>query len=404
MKDILGKGNRGLTTILTIIAILVLGYFGIDIGGLIDGEPDAIVTIVSNVEDSGFGSAPIDDGTVVDDEPQARSLDADVGGSRQITAGGDWYDIYFTNPFCPPEEEREGGIDEFIAADIMNAGFQVDIAAFDLDSPAIYEALVSAEEQGTFVRVVVDDEHTPESIINRLRRNGISVVIDDRSALMHNKFVIIDQEVLWTGSTNFSSNGIFCNNNNLVRFTSVDLAANYAIEMDEMYDEREFGARSPENTLQQLSVNGIQIENYFSPETRVAPIVASEVAQANSEILFMAFSFTHDEVGETVLERARDGVEVRGVFETTGSETTYSYYPDFLEAGLNNLQVRQDGNGRIMHHKVFVIDRETVIFGSFNFTNSGNDTNDENTLIVRDPEFASFFIEEFELVWAEGKQ
>ena len=404
MKELLDNQSGGVKTILTIIAILVLGYFGIDISGFIDGEPDAIVTVVSNVEDSGFGSSPVDDGTVVEDETPSRSQDTTAEQPRSAATGASWYEIYFTNPTCPPEEEREGGIDEFVAADIANAGFQVDIAAFDLDSTAIYEALVSAEENGAFVRVVVDDEHTPSTIINRLRRNGISVVIDDRSALMHNKFVIIDQEVLWTGSTNFSSNGIFCNNNNLVRLISPDLAANYAIEMDEMYDDREFGARSPENTAQQLSVEGIPVENYFSPETKVAPIVASEVAQADSEILFMAFSFTFDEIGDAVLARADAGVDVRGVFETTGSETEYSYFLDFQGAGLDNLQVRQDGNGRIMHHKVFIIDRETVIFGSFNFTNSGNKTNDENTLIVRDPEFASFFIEEFELVWAEGKQ
>ena len=55
-----------------------------------------------------------------------------------------------------------------------------------------------------------------------------------------------------------------------------------------------------------------------------------------------------------------------------------------------------------MHHKVIVIDRETVIFGSFNFSDSANSRNDENLLIVHDATFVEYFIEEFNTVWAEG--
>ncbi|MGB1249172.1 MAG: phospholipase D-like domain-containing protein [Candidatus Promineifilaceae bacterium] len=392
--------------------ILILGYFGIDPNNLLGESATPVATepapIVEERENNSFETEPIDDGSIVDDTEGTASGTSEGATSettpREVAVGGDWYEIYFTDPTCPSKEDRAGGIDMFLAEDIVNAAFQVDIVAFDLDSEPIIEALISAEKSGTIVRVVVDDEHTPVEGINRLRGNGISVIEDKRTTLMHDKFVIIDQEILWTGSTNFSSNGIFCNNNNLVRMTSPDLAANYGIEMDEMYEEKQFGARSPENTLESLEINGIKVENYFSPETKVAPVVASAIANAESEILFLAFSFTHEDVGEAVLERAGAGVDVRGVFETVGSETSFSYYPDYRRANLDNLQVRQDGNKRIMHHKVFVIDRETVIFGSFNFTKSGNDRNDENTLIVHDPEFASYFVDEFEFIWAEAKQ
>ena len=95
---------------------------------------------------------------------------------------------------------------------------------------------------------------------------------------------------------------------------------------------------------------------------------------------------------------------VRGIFETTGSNTEYSYFTDMNEAGLSNLEVRQDGNGRIMHHKVIIIDGETVEFGSFNFTASAMTATDENVIIIHDPEFASYFREEFETVWDEAGQ
>lgn len=396
-------GRRGLIAAAGAALILILGYIGIDPSGLFGPAITPTPTATVAADDRTFDSAPVEDGTVID---SAEPIESQPEPTARPTFAEDayWYEIFFTDPSCPPEAERVGGVDEIIAEDIVNAAFQVDIAAFDLDSVPMIEALISAEELGTIVRVVVDDEHTPASTINRLRRNGISVVEDQRSALMHNKFVIIDQQILWTGSTNFSSNGIFCNNNNLVRIDSLDLAANYSLEMDEMYNDRQFGARSPRNTARNVEVNGVRIENHFSPESEVAPVVAREIARANSEILFLAFSFTNEDVGEAVLERAEAGLDVRGVFETVGSDTTFSYYPDFRRANLDNLQVRTDGNSRIMHHKVFIIDRKIVAFGSFNYTNSGNDNNDENTLIVHDPEFASYFIEEFELVWEEAQE
>ena len=55
-----------------------------------------------------------------------------------------------------------------------------------------------------------------------------------------------------------------------------------------------------------------------------------------------------------------------------------------------------------MHHKVFIIDEEIVITGSYNPTSSGTKRNDENLLIIHDKEIANEFTQEFEKVWAEA--
>lgn len=327
--------------------------------------------------------------------------------SSQTNTGqtADWYEIYFTDPTCPPEDERTGGLEEIIADDLRQAEVRVDLAAFEFNLEPLTDVLIELEERGVPVRVVIDTDYEDESAIRRLRRGGISVVTDDRSALMHNKFLVIDGRFTWVGSMNFTTNGVYCNNNNLVRLDSAQLAQNYITELDEMYNDRQFGPRSPQNTPnEQLSIEGVQLENYFAPEKELAPIIGNLVNTAQNEILFMAFSFTIDLVGEPMLDRAEAGVTVRGVFETTGSESDFSYYGEMRDAGMSNVQVRQDGNSRIMHHKVIIIDRETVIFGSFNFSNSANDSNDENIVVVHDPTFTSFFVEEFNAVWSEAKQ
>jgi phosphatidylserine/phosphatidylglycerophosphate/cardiolipin synthase-like enzyme len=349
-------------SLLIALAILVAGYFGFDLNGLFDDEP---------------GTVPVAHAT-------------------------DWYQVWFTNPTCPPEDQRVGGLDEKISADIDRARTQVDVAAYHLEAPPILEALIEARKRGLTVRVVVDDGQTPATVVNRLRRNGMSVVEDRRSAFMHNKFAVIDHTVVWTGSMNFSPGDVYCYNNNLVRLESPELAANYTAEFEEMFVDRQFGPTSPRNTETQLTINGVRVENHFAPEGNVAANIARVIARAGEEVLFMAFSFTSEVIGEAVIERAQNGLTVRGVVEHFGSNTAGSYFGDFRRARLENLQVRRDGNPRLMHHKVFIIDRSIVIFGSFNFSNNADNSNDENVLIIYDPAFAAHFVEEFELVWAEA--
>ncbi|MEJ2747403.1 MAG: phospholipase D-like domain-containing protein [Anaerolineae bacterium] len=329
------------------------------------------------------------------------------GSTSGDVPSSDWYEIYFTNPTCPPEDQRTGGLDETIAADISQAQLQVDVAAYDLDAEPIVNALIDLEARGVTVRVVTDEDNADLSSIRRLRRGGISVVEDKRTALMHDKFIVVDGRYVWMGSLNYTSNGVYCNNNNLVRFDSSRLAANYTAEMNEMYDDKSFGPDSPDATpKEQQTINGIQLENYFGPEKEISPIIARAVTSAQEEILFLAFSFTDEQIGEAMLGRADAGVTLRGVFETVGSDTGSSYFPDMAqdEMTMPNIAVRTDGNPHVMHHKVIIIDRETVIFGSFNFSDSANRRNDENIIIVHDPTFAGYFVEEFNAVWDEAQQ
>ncbi|MCA9939058.1 MAG: hypothetical protein KC418_10460 [Anaerolineales bacterium] len=357
--------------------------------------------VIFGTDPFGMLTTDVPEVTPITDEPGL--ISANGGVTRVVSAPADWYEIYFTNPTCPPEEERTGGLDEIVADSISDAAVSVDVAAFDLDAPPIVNALIDLEKRGIPVRIVTDTDNADLSAINRLRRNGISVVEDKRSALMHNKFIVIDNRYVWMGSMNLTTNGVYCNNNNFVKFDVPQLAANYTVEMDEMYIDREFGPTSSENTpYEQFTVQGVLLENYFAPEKKLAPIIAAEIAGARRDIRFMAFSFTNDEIGEAMLERADAGISVRGVFETVGADTDYGYYPVLRDAGISNINVRLDGNSRIMHHKVIILDNQTVIFGSFNFTDSANRQNDENVIIVHDPTFAGYFLQEFDAVWSEA--
>jgi phosphatidylserine/phosphatidylglycerophosphate/cardiolipin synthase-like enzyme len=270
----------------------------------------------------------------------------------------------------------------------------------------VAEALVDARQRGVEVRWVTDDEHGIEAdedegldLFAKLERAGVRVKDDGRGALMHNKFWIFDDQIVWTGSTNITANGNFRNNNNVLVMYSPVLADIYEREFDEMW-AGEFGPRSPSTVYDQAAViDGTPVQVLFGSEDEVAGRLATLVDSARSSIRFMAFSFTHDQLGDAVLDRARAGVDVKGIFERRGSETEYSEMPILYCAGL---PVRQDGNPGTLHHKVFVIDDEIVITGSFNFSNNADESNDENVVIVTNADIAARYLREFERRWAEA--
>jgi phosphatidylserine/phosphatidylglycerophosphate/cardiolipin synthase-like enzyme len=113
----------------------------------------------------------------------------------------------------------------------------------------------------------------------------------------------------------------------------------------------------------------------------------------------MAFSFTDYPLAKAMIDRAASGVDVAGVFEKVGSETQYAELRTLHCAGV---PVRQDGNPSFLHHKVIVVDQRFVITGSLNFSTSAEESNDENVIIIDNPEIASLYIQEFERVWAQG--
>ncbi len=305
-----------------------------------------------------------------------------------------WYDLFFT----VPQEELTwiGGLDEILAADIDQAEAFIDIAAYDFDLQSVTDALIRAYDRGVDVRMVIDSDNLELDQVQDLIDAGIPLVEDKRSAIMHDKFVIIDGFITWTGSWNFTDNGTYRNNNNAIRVTSEEMAANYTYEFEEMFLDGHFGPSSPADTpYRRLIFDGTRVETYFGPEDEVMKQVIQLASRAGESIRFMAFSFTDDELGAVMRERAAAGVLVEGVFESRGASSEYSEFSAMQEAELN---VWLDGNPAIMHHKVIIIDSSIVILGSFNYSRNADQSNDENLLVIYSRSVAAQFLDEFDLV------
>ncbi len=289
---------------------------------------------------------------------------------------------------------------------IDSAQTSLDISAFEIDSERVTDAILrAAQTRNVGVRIVTDSDYLHEAQIQRLIKAGIPVVDDQRNGLMHNKFIVVDADseraTVWTGSTNLTENCFWKNNNNALQIRSRELAENFTAEFEEMFVQKKFGISSPAVVPHpSVTVGKTTIQTHFAAEGKVAGKVAEALNKAEKSIHFMAFSFTHDAIGQVVAQKFSDKVEVRGVFENVGSGTQYSEYGKLKALGVD---VKKDGNPAILHHKVFIIDGKTVITGSFNFSDSADKNNDENLLIIESEDLARQYEAEFKQIYAKAR-
>ena len=317
-------------------------------------------------------------------------------------AGDAAIQVFFTRPQAlDVPGRRTDGVDKYVSADIENAATSIDIAAYDINLQSITDALLAASLRGVQVRVVTDSDNLARSPVAQLRSVGITVTCDERSALMHDKFIVVDGTIMFTGSWNPTDNDTWRNNNNLLRITAPPIVQNFVVEFAEMLQPAGFGPRSPATTpFASTTVEGVLVETYFSPEDGVAAHILGTLRGAQHSVHFMAFSFTRQDFADVLLERAAAGVAVRGVFEDRLlSGSGRKVFERLQSAGV---PVLADGNRYTMHHKVFVIDATTVVTGSYNFSAAAEDSNDENVVILHGPALADLFETEFDEVWARA--
>jgi len=307
---------------------------------------------------------------------------------------GAWYELYFTDPASPLASQATGGVDGPLVEALDAARLSIDVAAYSLGLNSVRNALLGAHDRGVTVRIVMETGNMDRSDPQIMMEAGIPIVGDNSDGLMHNKFIVIDKAEVWLGSMNFTDSGTYEDNNSLMRIHSTDMAENYIKEFEEMFLDNSFGENvAPETPHPTVTIDETRIDVFFSPDDGVLNALIPLLNGAEESIHFLAFSFTSNELGDIVRAKAEEGLTVAGVMdEEQISSNQGTEFDPFRQA---ELDVSIDGIDGQMHHKLFIVDEKIVAFGSYNFSKSAEERNDENLLIIYDADVAKQFMLEF---------
>jgi len=138
-------------------------------------------------------------------------------------------------------------------------------------------------------------------------------------------------------------------------------------------------------------------EVYFSPRGECTSAIIKELEKANNSVLVQAYSFTSAPIAEALLNAFNRGVKVEVILDKRGKTERSSKTTFFIGKGI---PVMIDDKHAKAHNKVMVIDRETVITGSFNLTEAAEKNNAENLLIIHDRKLAEKYVKN----WHEHAQ
>ena len=133
------------------------------------------------------------------------------------------------------------------------------------------------------------------------------------------------------------------------------------------------------------------VQTCFSPQGRCSAHIVREIEKAQKELLVAVYAFTSDELARAVGQAKKRGVSVQIVLDREFDATNEKSQGKFLEEQKIPLKrvsgikpATREKEAGLMHQKFAVIDRKIVFTGSYNWTRSADNANDENLLWFRD--------------------
>lgn len=300
---------------------------------------------------------------------------------------------------------------------IDSAQRTIDLAVYSFSGKTgniVHGWLRDARVRGVRVRLIADSGSIRNSTAYRglaadsIRSitNGFGATGDSWSNIHHNKFVIVDasdpaRAAVLTGSWNLSDQQTTTDYQNVVIVRDQALAKAYKREFDEEWGSSgsvpdsansRFSYRKTDNTPRSFRFGSRELHLLFSPNGGVSDALDYEIGQARSNVLFAMYQFTKASLANALIAARARGVDVHGIIGAGGASDEY----DALKAaGLDVVHYAgYQTLDTLLHHKFAIFDNRTVATGSFNWTQSAEDRNNENELLFIDPELArDYFLE-----------
>lgn len=304
-----------------------------------------------------------------------------------------------------PDRNCTTALCQEVLFNINNADKTIDLALYGYSkTDAIEEALKNAIKRGVKIRLVIDMDDKGKNIYPDTGKllALIPNYKDDRLSsesqkLMHNKFYIFDDKILITGSANLSHTDMSgYNSNGVIVIDSSEIAKIYKQEFEQMYLGKFHNEKSFKG-YKKVKVDNKDLEIYFSPQDKcLTNAILPLIKNAKKYIYIPTFVLTERRVTEELIKAKQRGVDVKIVIDALNASIRHSKHNELRAGGL---LVKTENYAGKMHSKSMIVDDEYVIIGSMNFSNSGENKNDENLIVIKDSQIANFYKEFFLYQW-----
>ncbi len=317
------------------------------------------------------------------------------------------YYLNFTKHIKPNNSCTTNVCKEFINL-VDNAENSIDIAIYGYENvDSVTEALVKAKNRGVKIRYIYDENSNGESnyytcnnLIKQISdkfRSDKSDSVSQSNMLMHNKFAIFDNKIVYTGSMNFSKTGFSgYDYNDVAIIKSKEIAQLYTNEFEQMLAGKFHNKKQQNNPANKFQVGNSNIEIYFSPQDKSSLRIVQLIKNAQNYIYIPTFLITHTQISNELIAAHKKGIDVKIIMDANNVYTRNTKHQLLRQ---NGIPVKIENYAGKLHSKTMIIDDKYIIMGSMNFSNSGENKNDENMLIITNPRLAQSYKNFFNYLW-----
>lgn len=135
---------------------------------------------------------------------------------------------------------------------------------------------------------------------------------------------------------------------------------------------------------------GTTYQTCFTPGEDCTHLITNLIDGAKESLFIQAYSFTSAPIAHAILEAKKRGVGVNIILDKSQVKNNQYSSSTFLQN--NAITTYVDYKPAIAHNKIIIIDKKTLITGSFNFTKSAQFKNAENILVIHDKALSQKYI------------
>lgn len=258
---------------------------------------------------------------------------------------------------------------------IDEAKQSIRLIIYSLRDKKVINALKRAAARGVDIQIVCD-KNASSGVAKKLGSN-IQTTYRKGKGLMHLKILVIDQKQVFLGSANLTMASLKMHGNLVYGLESEGLAAYLDDKFDNLKNE---GLIEPLRYAV-LPFKDQRMEIWLFPDNqdgveRIKKLLRS----AQKSVKIAMFTWTHYDLADAVISAHQKGLDVQVVLDRNASQGVSQKIADKLSAA--GIDVRVNQGDELLHHKLLIIDDETLLNGSANWTKAAFTVNDDCFLIL----------------------
>lgn len=272
--------------------------------------------------------------------------------------------------------QNEDNMEDTLVDCINKAESSIVLFTYSLRSAKIIEALNRASRRPGMRVEVVYDSKASKGVEKKLIPE-VRAIARESNGLMHLKLLILDERHTWIGSANMTRESLKTQAN-LITHLDDGTFAKAVLQKGEQVTGSPFEKPIPPQTL---TIGGQTLELRFLPDDDTALTRIKELIRtAKKSIRVAMFTFTREDLADTLIQAAKRGVQVEVVIDLGQTQSVNKKIAALFQK--NNIPVALKDTGGLMHHKFMWIDDQILEHGSANWTKAAFKDNDEYIVII----------------------